>query len=95
MPTFVVELAFDKDEERRLALRPAHREMLKDLHQKGLLLTAGPFADESGALLIFSVDSREQLIQILDEDRYTHEDVLTRKSIREWTPIVPEPDAAR
>ena len=94
MPYFAVELAFDRDEERRLSLRPAHRVLLKDLHEQGKLVMAGPFADESGALLILSAGSREEAIQILDGDPYTHEDVLTRMSIREWTPIVPEPTSS-
>jgi uncharacterized protein len=85
---FVVELTFDKDEERRLALRPAHREMLRALHEKGALVMAGPFADDTGALLIFRTESRDELMRLLDADPYTHEDVLTRTSIREWAPIV-------
>jgi uncharacterized protein YciI len=52
---YVLELAFDGDE-RRLAARPAHRERLARLRAGGTLLMAGPWADDSGALLIFRTD---------------------------------------
>ena len=50
MPTYVVELAFDKDNDRRMEVRPSHREYLQRLHAEGRLVTAGPFADDTGAL---------------------------------------------
>lgn len=50
-----VELAFTADPQ-RLAARPAHHERTAALHRDGTLVAAGPFADESGAPLIFSGD---------------------------------------
>ncbi|MFG2979773.1 LuxR C-terminal-related transcriptional regulator [Streptomyces sp. NPDC048258] len=41
---WIVELAFTQGPE-RLAARPAHREKLTALHEKGLLRMAGPLAD--------------------------------------------------
>ncbi|MGH8837791.1 MAG: YciI family protein [Jiangellaceae bacterium] len=52
MPTYVVELAFDKDNDHRMEVRPSHREYLQKLHAEGRLVTAGPFADDTGALLV-------------------------------------------
>jgi uncharacterized protein YciI len=51
-----VELAFT-DAEERLAGRPAHRQRLVGLHERGELLAAGPREDDSGALLVVSVRS--------------------------------------
>jgi uncharacterized protein YciI len=87
MPIFAVELAFDKDEARRLERRPSHRERLKDLYDEGVLVMSGPFADDSGALLILRAESQDALLRILDDDPYTHDDVVTRANIREWAPI--------
>ncbi|AXE86327.1 hypothetical protein C1703_15065 [Streptomyces sp. Go-475] len=63
---FVVELAFTPAPE-RLAARPAHRETLTRLHAEGALAAAGPWADDTGALLLFTVD-RARLDEILHED---------------------------
>jgi len=52
---FILELEFDGDE-RRLAARPAHRERLLALHASGRLVLAGPWEDDSGAVLVFNTD---------------------------------------
>lgn len=41
--------------DRRLAARPAHRQVLGRWHADGLVVTAGPYTDESGALVLFDV----------------------------------------
>ncbi|MBA2478890.1 MAG: hypothetical protein H0V38_09840, partial [Sporichthyaceae bacterium] len=50
---FILELEFDGDE-RRLAARPAHRDRLLALHASGRLVLAGPWEDDSGAVLVFN-----------------------------------------
>ncbi|HMG30771.1 MAG TPA: YciI family protein [Jiangellaceae bacterium] len=89
MPTYVVELAFDKDNDRRLEVRPSHRDYLQRLHAEGRLVTAGPFADDTGALLVYRVGSRDELADVLDADPYTATDVVSWVGIREWVPIIP------
>ena len=91
MPTFVLELTFDKDNERRLAIRPAHRNFLTKLYDQGVLLMAGPLADDRGAIQIFRADSREALEELLAQDPNYVEDVVSRVSLREWSPILPPP----
>jgi hypothetical protein len=51
---FIVELALGGGPE-RVAARPDHGELLAALRDDGVV--AGPFHDESGALLIFNVGS--------------------------------------
>jgi uncharacterized protein len=82
----VVELAFGTDD-RRLAARPAHRERLAALKESGQLLAAGPLADDSGALLIFTTDE-ETLTGILADDPYYTTPGVTVVSRRSWNPIV-------
>ena len=84
---YVVELAFD-DNPARLEARPAHRQRLTDLKERGLLRKAGPWADDSGALLIFDVDSADELERLLAEDPYYRAPGVTVASKRRWTPIV-------
>jgi len=82
----IVELAFTASPE-RLAARPAHRAVLARLHQEGRLVAAGPWADDTGAMLIFDVQP-EELDRILDTDPYYHVAGVEIVRIREWTPIV-------
>ena len=82
----IVELAFAASPE-RVAARPAHRAVLARLHQEGQLVAAGPWADDTGAMLIFDV-RREELDRILDADPYYHVTGVEILRIREWTPIV-------
>lgn len=88
MARFVVQLAFT-DHDRRLDVRPAHREHLRRLHAAGKLLAAGPWADDSGALLVYEVADRAELDELMAADPYTPAGVCEVTQIREWTPILP------
>src|SRR4029078_7529985 len=66
---YAVQLAFS-DDPARLEGRPAHREKLAAHVAAGRLLAAGPFSDESGALLVFLVDDRAAIDEIVADDPY-------------------------
>lgn len=83
---FVVELTFT-DDPARLAARPAHRERLRELHADGVLVMSGPFADDSGALLIFDVDDPATLDRILADDPYYSTPGVTVARRQPWSPI--------
>lgn len=82
----VVELVFDADPG-RLQARPAHRRRLADLHERGLVLAAGPWPDDSGAMLIFRADE-DGVRQILADDPYYTAPGVRVASVRAWTPVV-------
>ena len=50
---------------------------------------AGPWSDESGAMLVFSTD-RDSMDQILAGDPYYSTPGVQIKVLREWKPIVGE-----
>lgn len=83
---FVVELAFT-DHPARLDLRPHHRELLAGLHVEGEVVAAGPFPDQSGAVLVFDA-SRERVDEILAEDPYYSAEGVSVVAIREFDPVV-------
>jgi uncharacterized protein len=83
---FVVELAFDGSPG-RLAERPAHREKLAALHAEGRLVMAGPWDDDTGALLVFRVGQAE-LDAIMAADPYYHAPGVTVAAIRHWEPVI-------
>lgn len=87
---YAVRLAFS-DDPARLGHRPAHRERLSALAGEGRLLAAGPWSDESGALLVFLVDDREQLDTILAADPYYTAPGVTVADVHEWHPVTRHP----
>lgn len=80
-----VELTFDDNPE-RLAARPAHRQRLVALHERGVLVLAGPWADDSGALLVFDADRSEVDRELAMDPYYATVRVV---ALREWLPVVP------
>jgi uncharacterized protein YciI len=86
MALFALQLTFT-DNERRMQVRPAHREYLTTLRAAGKLLSAGPFADQSGALLIYEVADETEMREIIANDPYTAADVYEIASLQEWQPL--------
>jgi uncharacterized protein YciI len=84
---FVLELSFDGNPE-RLQHRPAHREVLTSLKERGSVVMAGPFPDDSGALLIFDVESEAECQALIDADPYYRAPGVTIVGVREWSPVV-------
>jgi uncharacterized protein YciI len=85
---YAVELAFDPaNNERRLELRPAHRQMLAGLFEQGVLKMSGPWEDDSGALLLFDTDAAG-IERILADDPYFGAPGVNVVGIRPWRPIV-------
>jgi uncharacterized protein len=90
---YAVQLAFS-DDPARLELRPAHRERLAAHAAAGRLLAAGPWSDDSGALLVFLVGDRTALDVLLAEDPYYSAAGVTVASIEEWNPVTRHPALA-
>jgi len=88
MSRFVVQLTFTEGD-RRLEVRPDHRAYLKELFEQGKLVTAGPWADDTGALLIYEVADEQAMRDILAADPYTRAGVVEVTQLREWNPIFP------
>lgn len=86
MGMIVVELVFG-DDPARLAARPAHREVLARLKERGVLVMAGPWADDSGALLVFDAE-RSEVDDVMARDPYYATSGVTVVGLREWRPIV-------
>jgi uncharacterized protein len=81
-----VELSFTSAPE-RLASRPAHRALLDAMYADGRLHAAGPWADDSGVLLLFTVDA-SAVEAIMASDPYYSTAGVTVTSLREWNPVV-------
>lgn len=84
---WIVELKLEPTDE-RLAARPAHREKLARLHEAGVVRMAGPFADDSGAVIIVDAESRAEVDRLLSDDPYYAISGVTVTDIREWRPFI-------
>lgn len=83
----MVELKLEPTDE-RLAARPAHRDKLAQLHDDGVIRMAGPFADDSGAVIIVDAEDRAAVDRLLADDPYVATDGVTVTSVREWRPFI-------
>lgn len=61
---------------------PAHRARWSDFHSRGTLLMIGSFADQEGALGIFT--TREAAEEFAREDPFVLNGVVRSWKIREW-----------
>jgi hypothetical protein len=89
MSVFAVEYVYSPDQsDLRAEHRPAHREWLARLVEQGRLLASGPFADGTGALLVFTADSENDLHQLVSEDPFTRAQAISAVKTTEWSPVV-------
>jgi uncharacterized protein YciI len=84
MPKFAAVLTFG-DEAARLEVRPRHRAYLEGLRAAGKLHESGPWADDSGALIVYEAADEAEARRLLENDPYsTAPGVLTDVQLREW-----------
>ena len=88
MPLFAVTLKFTDDVERRLEVRPTHREYLKELLAQGKLHESGPFVDDTGALLIYDAADYAEVQELLANDPYAPNGIVESATINEWNRVI-------
>jgi uncharacterized protein YciI len=69
------------------AHRPAHRAYLTSLLDKGKLFASGPYADGSGALIIYEADTPDEAEALLTADPFHSAGVFLRWQLRPWKVI--------
>jgi uncharacterized protein YciI len=84
---WIVELTFTAGPE-RLGARPAHRQLLMQLHDQGIVRLAGPLADDSGALIVFDAADRDVVDRLIAADPYFGTPGVTVEKIRQWEPFL-------
>jgi uncharacterized protein YciI len=84
---WMIELRFAPTPE-RLAARPAHRSRLTALHSEDVVRMAGPFADDSGAVILMEAPDRAAVDSFLTADLYFRTPGVTVVHIREWHPFL-------
>ncbi len=84
---WVVELAW-YDTKERLEGFPAHQQYLTGLHEQSIVRMAGPLADNTGSVMVFDVETRDEVVRLLDADPYHTTNGVSIVSIRKWATFV-------
>ena len=86
MAKYVAIIAY-ANQERIPGTRPAHRAYLGGLKDRGQVVVAGPFAGDSGALIIYEADSEDEVRRLIGEDPFSQAGVFDQVELREWTQV--------
>lgn len=86
--TFAVQIEFMDDAELRTATRPGHREYLRGLLEAGKLRISGPYADDTGALIVYEAENMAEAEQLLESDPYRAAGVIANATIKEWNVVM-------
>jgi len=61
-----------------------HARFMDSLFDAGKVILAGPFADDSGSMIILAAESVEAAREMLRDDPWAHQDILLAGDAREW-----------
>jgi uncharacterized protein YciI len=74
---------------RRAPLREAHLGLVRDLHDRGVLLMAGAVGDPiDGALLVFTAEDQAVVEEFVAQDPYVKGGLVTAWQVRPWNVVV-------
>jgi uncharacterized protein YciI len=71
--------------------RPAHRAYLTTLIAKGQLVVAGPFLDDSGALIVYETESPEAAEALIRADPFHEAGVFQSWQLKPWKTVFGNP----
>ncbi len=84
MSLWVLEYRY-ADPDARARVRPDHLAYMSDLHERGVVVMAGPIGDGSGAMVVLRVDSADDVQAIIADDPYTASGVGADHVVRPWS----------
>jgi uncharacterized protein len=75
--------------DRRMPFREAHLRLVREAHERGVLLFAGALGDPpDAALLVFRSESGAEADEFARADPYVREGLVTRWTTRPWNVVV-------
>jgi uncharacterized protein YciI len=81
-------IEYTPDKARIAEVRPVHRQYLTSLLERGQLVAAGPFTDDSGALIIYEAASRDEAEKLLQGDPFHQNGIFVKYQLRPWNPVM-------
>jgi uncharacterized protein YciI len=88
MATYVLQFEY-ADPDLRARVRPRHLEYVRALHESGRVVSAGPFEDGSGALIVYEAADEAEARALVDGDPYAVEGVMAAPVLRAWNVLFP------
>lgn len=90
MPLFVI-IGHDAPDgaAKRPAIRPAHLEHLRPLHEAGRVKLAGPFTDRTGSLIVLEAPDLAAVWSLVAKDPYVTEGVFNTVEVKPFTQVFP------
>ena len=85
---FAAIIEYAADPAKIAEIRPVHRQYQAGLKQSGRLAIGGPFTDDSGALMIFEAESKDEVEGILKNDPFCQNGVFASWVIRPWKTVM-------
>jgi uncharacterized protein YciI len=85
---FAAIIEYAQDREKITRLRPVHRQYLAGLREGGKLAAAGPFTDDSGALIVYEAASRDEAESFLQGDPFNQNGIFVSYQLRPWNPAM-------
>ena len=76
------------DPEKVQSIRPAHRQYLTQLRERGQLVAAGPFTDGTGALIVYEAASADEAEQLIHGDPFHKNGIFLKYVLRPWNPVM-------
>jgi uncharacterized protein YciI len=84
-------IEYTPDTAKTAQVRTAHREYLKGLQQTGNFVVGGPFAGDTGALIVYEAETPEQVEVFLREDPFALQGVFVSWTIKSWKIVMSTP----
>jgi uncharacterized protein YciI len=84
---FAAVIDYKADNPKVAEVRPAHRQYLAELKEKGKLVISGPFPETGGALIVYEAGSKDEAEALLKADPFTTGGVFISWVIHHWNPI--------
>jgi uncharacterized protein len=69
-------------------VRPDHRAWLSELVAAGTVLSTGPYADGSGALILVSAVDEDTARTLFRSDPFARAGLIDSARFTEWTPVM-------
>lgn len=89
---FAAIIEYTQDKEKVQAHRPVHRQYLTSLRERGQLAVAGPFTDDSGALIVYEAASAAEAEKLLQGDPFNENGIFLKYVLRPWNPVMANRD---
>jgi uncharacterized protein YciI len=90
MTIYAVTYRYSDDVATRDRVRPEHREYLRGLADRGLMLLSGLFGPDepAGAPLVFRAEDKAEVAALIEKDPFTITGVITSSETAEWSPVI-------